>query len=55
VALIRFRSLKIETGRYLNINRQERICDFCNDSCIEDEFHFILKCKHILDQIVLKV
>jgi hypothetical protein len=38
-------SLKIETGRYLSIDRQERICDFCNDSCIEDEFHFILKCK----------
>jgi hypothetical protein len=38
-------SLKIETGRYLNIDRQERICDFCNDSCIEDEFHLILKCK----------
>jgi hypothetical protein len=38
-------SLKIETGRYLNIDRQERICDFCNDSCIEDEFHLILKWK----------
>lgn len=38
-------SLKIETGRYLNIDRQERICDFCNDSCIEDKLHFILKCK----------
>jgi hypothetical protein len=38
-------SLKIETGRYLNTDRQERICDFCNDSCIEDEFHLILKCK----------
>jgi hypothetical protein len=38
-------SLKIENGRYLNIDRQERICDFCNDSCIEDEFHFTLKCK----------
>jgi hypothetical protein len=40
--------LKIETGRYLNtkcIDRQERICDFCNDLYIEDEFHFILKCK----------
>ena len=40
--------LKIETGRYLNtkcIDRQERICDFCNDSYIEDEFHFILKCQ----------
>jgi hypothetical protein len=36
--------LKIETGWYLSIDRQERICDFCNYSCIEDEFHFILKC-----------
>ena len=43
VTFIHAHSLKIETGRYLNIDRQERICDFCNDS--EDEFHFILKCK----------
>ena len=21
------------------------LCDVCNDSCIEDEFHFILRCK----------
>ena len=28
----------------LKIDRQEIICDFCKDSCIEDEFHFILKC-----------
>ena len=41
--------VKIKTERYLSIDRQERICDFCNDSYIEDEFHFILKCKEYDD------
>ena len=35
--------LFIETGRYTNIPRENRICALCNYD-IEDEFHFILKC-----------
>jgi hypothetical protein len=42
VTFIHAHSLKIETGRYLNIDRQERICDFCNGSCLEDEFHSVI-------------
>ena len=36
-------NLEIERGRYFKIPRQERLCKVCND--IEDEAHFILKCK----------
>ena len=36
-------NLNMETGRYLKIDKKERICNLCNDMYIEDEFHFILK------------
>ena len=36
--------LKIETGRYTNIPRHERKCEFCTKNDIEDEFHFVLIC-----------
>ena len=40
-ALVRFRisnhQLRIETGRYENIPRNERICHFCTSNKIEDE------------------
>ena len=35
--------LKIETGRFSNLSREERICDFCKD-VIEDEIHFLFDC-----------
>ena len=48
-ALVRFRisshQLRIETGRYENIPRNERICHFCTSNKIEDENHFLLDCK----------
>ena len=34
--------LRIETGRYDNIPRNERLCNFCNCNNIEDETHFLL-------------
>ena len=37
-------SLEIESGRYKNITREERICKYCNLSEIGDEYHFFLKC-----------
>lgn len=50
VALTRFRtsshSLLIETGRYENIPREQRICQSCNMRKIEDEFHFLLVCPY---------
>ena len=37
--------LEIERGRHLNIPRVERICETCTEGVIEDEEHFLLKCK----------
>ena len=36
--------LLIETGRYDNIPRNERVCNVCNCKTIEDETHFLLDC-----------
>ena len=47
--MVRFRisshQLRIETGRYEKMPRDERICYFCTGSKIEDENHFLLDCK----------
>lgn len=48
IALTRLRlsahALYIETGRYRNIVRNERICRICNSEDIEDEYHFLFIC-----------
>ena len=48
IALSRFRlsslKLEIERGRYHNIDRENRICKFCNFKAIENEYHFLLVC-----------
>ena len=36
--------LKIETGRYTNIERENRLCELCNMRKIETEEHFLLEC-----------
>ena len=36
--------LNIESGRFIQRVRNERICNLCDQNDIEDEFHFILKC-----------
>ncbi len=38
----------IEQGRYLNIDRDQRLCPFCKND-IENEFHFLLICTTYLD------
>ena len=43
----------IERGRYFNINKNERHYPICKTEQIEDENHFILKCKRF-EQIRLK-
>ena len=47
-------SLRIETGRYektkdssgnySKLEKENRICKFCNLRMVEDEFHFLLNC-----------
>ena len=48
IALTRFRtsshSLSIETGRYDDTAREQRICQSCNMNKVESEFHFLLVC-----------
>ena len=36
--------LNIERGRYVGIDRRDRLCNCCNMSVIEDEYHFLLVC-----------
>ena len=36
--------LHIETGRFNNIDRDERLCKICNNGEIEDELHFLFNC-----------
>ena len=38
----------IETGRWLHIPREERICNLSDDN-IGDNFHFILECRELKD------
>lgn len=46
--LAQFRSgilpLNIEVGRYTNVPSEQRICTFCEDNVVEDEFHFVCQC-----------
>jgi hypothetical protein len=50
-----FFNLNIETGRFNNINRNERFCFNCNKNSIEDEYHFILECSRYNDFAILPV
>ena len=34
----------IGQGRFINVERSNRICQFCHMNCIEDEYHFLLVC-----------
>ena len=50
VAVSKFRlsahNLPIESGRYSNIPKQNRLCNFCNLSEVGDEFHYCMVCPH---------
>ena len=52
-ALSRFRAsshdLLIETGRYENIPRDQRLCKSCDMKTIESEYHFLLVCPKFRD------
>ena len=37
--------LEIETGRFKNIQPEERYCVLCNQGLVEDEKHFLCTCK----------
>lgn len=37
--------LKVETGRFFNVDRCNRFCEMCSKRVLEDEYHFILECE----------
>ena len=39
----------LEEGRFHNIERHIRLCQFCNMNMVEDEFHFVLVCPAFRD------
>jgi len=51
--LTRFRlsahKLAIGVGRFQNIDREQRLCTFCNQHQIETEFHFLLICPKYIE------
>ena len=36
--------LRLETGRFVGLSVEERICNLCNINETEDELHFLLRC-----------
>lgn len=36
----------VETGRWVNIPKQNRLCQLCNSNLIGDEFHYLFICTH---------
>ena len=48
-------SIRIETGRYIGENAEQRLCRFCNTQSVEDEIHLLLHCglyNHIRENMV---
>ena len=37
--------LRLETGRYKGMNREDRVCQVCDNGEVEDEVHFLFRCK----------
>ena len=38
---------RVETGRWYNIERNERKCPFCANNILGDEFHFLFECPNL--------
>ena len=36
--------IRIETGRFERLSREERICKFCDNQDIESEYHYMFEC-----------
>ena len=54
ITLCKFRCgnnrLPIETGRWRNIPRSERLCHLCASADIGDEYHYIMSCNYFKDE-----
>ena len=38
--------LPVETGRWHNVSRADRLCHLCDSADIGDEFHYIMSCNY---------
>ena len=38
--------LPVETGRYINLPHDQRICHLCNSNNLGDEFHYLFECTY---------
>ena len=36
--------LHIDTGRFVNTPRDDRVCEVCKSECVENEHHFLFDC-----------
>ena len=41
--------LRVETGRFANVQLENRICEICDQNVIEDECHFLFECVKYAD------
>ena len=53
-------TLMIEKGRHSGLEKEERVCPFCVEDIVEDEYHFILECptfilprRELIDKVCL--
>ena len=37
----------VEVGCFKNIDREDRVCQICNDNVTETEEHFVIKCESL--------
>ncbi len=42
--------LHIETGRFVNVAINDRVCNICNSYNVEDEIHFIFSCEAYINE-----
>ena len=42
--------LRIETGRWCGLRRDERICTMCDSGEVEDVDHFLLHCTSLVEE-----
>ena len=54
IVLTQFRlsnhKLPIETGRWFNISREQRICPLCINDTLGDEFHYLFECDEFSEE-----
>jgi hypothetical protein len=46
----KYRTRTIETGRWRNIDRENRYCNLCNCQKLGDEYHYVLECSSLNDK-----